>query len=51
MCQQKIINAFDAAFVFSFAKFLFKPLDKYVPTARNAIRLYIGVHNTHIDSY
>jgi hypothetical protein len=37
---------------FGFCKiFVFMPWDTYVPTARNRMRLHIGFHNTHIDSY
>jgi len=37
---------------FSFCKiFVFMPWDTYVPAVHNRMRLYIGLHNTHIDSY
>jgi hypothetical protein len=37
---------------FSFCKiFVFIPWDIYVPTVRNRMRLYIRLHNTHIDTH
>ena len=37
---------------FIFCKiFVFMPWDTHVPTVHNRMRLYIGLHNTQIDSY